>query len=275
MFWLDEVEDLEKQASRREAGPLPVSASREARRLRAVLTALVAVACVLLGVFVLIAAASGTKAGPKPAVLPDAPFSASVGSDGRFALPPIPTAAATPLPKNRGAAGGASAPAPCSDPDRELHLRVPRLCIDAPLVPTRAHGGELQIPSDVHTVGVWDAGAALTDSSGSAGDSGTTVLAGHVDDASQGNGALHDLYLVKPGEAVYVTDARGRTVRWRAVALRIVVKSALPAELFAGPHGPRRLYLVTCGGKLLHLSDGRGGTYGTYEDNVIVTLVPG
>jgi hypothetical protein len=268
MFWLDEAGADAVQALHATPGA--------DRRLLTWLGCAVAVACMLLGVFVLVGAAAGIKPGPKSAVLPDTPFSVA-GSDGagRLVLPPIPTDAATPLPRNSNAAGGATAPKPCAEPDQNLHLRIPRLCVDAPIVPTRASGHDIEIPADVHTVGVWDGGAPISRPDGSAGDAGSTVVVGHVDDVDQGNGALHDLYLTKPGEAVYLTDSAGHTIRWRAVALQVVVKAALPHELFVGATGPRRLYLVTCGGKLVHLSNGRGGTFGTYEDNVIVTLVPG
>lgn len=268
MFWLDDAGAEAVQALHSRPGA--------DRRLVTWLGCSVAIVCLLLGVFVLLGAAAGIKPGPKPAVLPDAPFSV-VGSDGTGGplLPPIPTGAPAPLPMNSNAAGGASAPKPCSAPDHNLHLRIPRLCIDAPIVATRATDKSIDIPTDVHTVGHWDGGQPISRPDGSAGNSGSTLLVGHVDDADQGNGALHDLYLTKPGEAAYLTDSTGHTVRWRAIAMQVVRKAALPPALFAGASGPRRLYLVTCGGALLHVSDGHGGTIGTYEDNVIVTLVPG
>ena len=272
MFWLDDIDAEGATATTR--GELR-SDDRAARRVRFWLIVLTAFGCLLAGGFVLVTAASGSRPGAKPAVLPDAPFVLPNAAGGAVALPPVPTQPATPLPRNQHAAGGANAPAPCEVPDRATHVRIPRLCIDAEIVPSPSHGNELQIPRDVSTVGLWTGGQPLTEPDGSPGSTGSTLVAGHVDDVDQGNGALHDLYLTQPGEAVYVTDVRGRTVRWRAVAMQVVVKSALPKALFAGRDGPRRLYLVTCGGALLHVPDGSGGTVGTYEDNVIVTLVPG
>jgi hypothetical protein len=246
------------------------------QRRKGALAAVVAMLSVLIGVTLVVAAGSDSRPAAKPAVLPDAPFALeAVGPHADVVLPPVPTTPAAPLPKNKNAAGGGSAPKPCSAPDRPSHVRIPRLCVDAAVVPTAAAGAELQIPRDVHTVGIWTGGQPLSAPDGSVGKTGTTLIAGHVDNSDQGNGALHDLYLTKPGEAVYVTDAKGHTSRWRAIAMQVVIKSKLPSGLFVGPHGPRRLVLVTCGGKLLHVSNGHGATFGTYADNVIVTLVPG
>ena len=246
------------------------------RHWRGRVAMLLAVLCLVVGTVVVLAGASGSRSGPKPAVLPDAPFALETqGTRGRIALPSVPTDAATALPRNQGAAGGDRVPTPCTRPDGRLHLRIPRLCIDAALVATGVIGGEVEIPRDVRKLGLWTGGQSLTDTEGRVGTTGTTLIVGHVDDVDQGNGALHDLYLTRPGEAVYVTDAHGHTVRWRAIAMQVVIKSRLPKELFAGAHGPRRLQLVTCGGRLLRMPDGHGSTFGTYEDNVIVTLIPG
>ncbi len=136
-------------------------------------------------------------------------------------------------------------------------------------MPTVVAGdGSLIIPVDVHKVGLWTGGAAVV------APAGTTVIAGHVDDVNQGPGAMNQLHNVAPGAVVSVTETSGQVTRWQVTDVAVVGKDSLPAFVFAGKNGPRELALVTCGGPLLHLSNGHGGTYGTYRDNIVVTAVP-
>ena len=57
----------------------------------------------------------------------------------------------------------------------------------------------------------------------------------------------------------------------RVVAAAAFHKADLPAAVFAGNSGPRRLVVVTCGGPIHH----RPGRGWTYDDNVVSTAVPG
>jgi hypothetical protein len=142
------------------------------------------------------------------------------------------------------------------------------------------------IPDDVGLVGSWTDGApapapapapaqdpasASTPADiGSAVAAGTTLLAGHVNHVGQGNGVLHDLYRIDPRATIYLTDRVDRVTRWQVVASTAVLKAELPASVFAGRSGPRRLVLVTCGGPIHH----RKGHGWTYDDNVVVTATP-
>jgi hypothetical protein len=206
---------------------------------------------------------------PRAAVLPQAPFSVDPSR-----LPPVPTATATPVPRNTGAPGGNTVPKPCYTTPQSGHVVIPRICIDAQIVMTTIANGSLVIPEDVHHVGYWTGSQPIVTPDGKGGytpgDTGTTLIAGHIDSIDQGNGALHDLYLVQPGESIYTTDDAGHTVRWRAVSMQVIEKVALPHSVFNGVTGPRRLVLVTCGGPLIHHPYG-----GSYRDNVIVTAIPG
>lgn len=149
-------------------------------------------------------------------------------------------------------------PAPPYRPDR---LLIPSLGIDAPLV---AEGldtrGNLVVPGDPGTVGVWDGGPQL----GAA--EGTTLLAGHVDVAGMGPGALIGLSRVAPGAWVITTDGLGRGRAWRVDSLVVRGKDHLPAFPATGV---RRLAIVTCGGPLLRTPSGN-----TYRDNVIAFAMP-
>jgi Sortase domain len=150
------------------------------------------------------------------------------------------------------------APAPHSDA-----LVIPALGVRAPLVATGAVGppgaATLTIPSNIHTVAWWD-GAPRP------GQPGVALIAGHVDSAAAGPGALYDLARIRVGSTVRVT-LRGLTTTWRVVrAPELTPKTALPRALFRAG-GPPRLALVTCGG-------GFDAATGHYLDNVIVWAVP-
>lgn len=221
---------------------------------------------------------------PAPAPLPEAPF--HVADTALPPLPPIPNqdlppvapvptlVAAPVLPApgilNTGTGGGQRLNGPgCGDAPQSGRVVIGSLCINAPIVPTVVAGdGSLIIPANVHEVALWTGGAAI------AAPAGTTLIAGHVDDVDQGPGAMNQLHNVAPGAVVTVTDTSGQVTRWQVTDVAVVDKDALPPVVFAGNNGPRRLALVTCGGPLLHLSNGHGGTYGTYQDNIVVTAVP-
>jgi hypothetical protein len=122
------------------------------------------------------------------------------------------------------------------------------------------------IPTDVQQVGRWEGGANLGDPKG------TVLIAGHVNYAGQGPGALYNIYRIQPGAVIVTNDHSGVRHSWRVVSLESVNKQALPAGIFTRA-GARRLVVVTCGGELLHV-DGPNGGYNTYENNVIVQAVP-
>ena len=179
---------------------------------------------------------AGFDAGPPPAPLPSRGFDTTATGAPRSAVPVERT-----------------------DYGRD-RLVVPSLGIDSLVVPERVDAsGELVVPGDVATVGLW------ADGPGPADRSGTTVLAGHVD--RHGDlGALHPLHRIEPNAQVVLTDAAGRPTRWQVVSLRAVPKDELP--IFATT-GPRRLAIVTCGGAIIDTLAGR-----RYADNVIATAVP-
>ena len=157
-------------------------------------------------------------------------------------------------------AAGGSAPRSQqpSAPIADDHVVIPALGVDAPLTPEVVSNGALTIPGDVGTVGAWTGSAALTSTTG------TVLLAGHIDNINQGPGALHDLYLLQPGDKVFVR-LHGVSTKWQIVTLGSYPKSEIPQDLFDGSQGPRRLVLVTCGGQIHN---------GEYDQNVVATAVP-
>lgn len=169
-------------------------------------------------------------------------------SAGAGVLPPVTTRPATPQPAETR-----------PDPTR---LTVPALGIDAPLDAVGVEpDGTMTIPEDVSRVGWYRFGPAPGAAEGSA------VLAGHVDDAVQGLGALSPLSGASVGDEVRVDDAAGGTTTWQVVARQEFSKQSVPlADLFTRT-GPPRLVLITCGGPFL--ADIR-----SYEDNVVVVAEP-
>ncbi|WP_448626045.1 class F sortase [Geodermatophilus sp. URMC 64] len=154
-----------------------------------------------------------------------------------------------------------AAPAQADAVPAPVRLTVPALGIDAPVDPVGvAPDGQMEIPADVSRAGWYRFGPPP-------GREGNAVLAGHVDDAEQGLGALAALREIAVGTEVLVGDADGATSRWRVVGRESIGKQALPTEALFARSGPPRLVLVTCGGPFLADS-------GRYRDNVVVVAEP-
>lgn len=153
-------------------------------------------------------------------------------------------------------------------------LIIPSIGTTAPVVAVGAagpDGGALDVPSRIDEVGWWDGiwespEGVIREKVARPGQPGVALLAGHIDSAVQGEGALYRLQQVKQGADVTVTDSRGRAAHWRVTRLQVVPKTALPAALFVN-HGPPRLAIVSCGGPF-------NSATGHYVDNVIAWAVP-
>lgn len=140
-------------------------------------------------------------------------------------------------------------------------LALPRQHTQASVLPVGVGPSRgLDLPADPGTVGWWAGGAAPGQSAGSA------VLAGHIDAAGYGPGALTALLHVSVGDPVVVSDSARRALRYRVTARLSYPKSALPASVFRSD-GPPTLTLVTCGGPFDSNSH-------HYRDNIVVFAVP-
>ncbi|MBC7678192.1 MAG: class F sortase [Pseudorhodobacter sp.] len=140
-------------------------------------------------------------------------------------------------------------------------LAVPALDVDARVVPVGVEsGGGLTIPVDARTVGWWSGGAAP------GSPVGTVLLAGHVDAAGQGPGALYRLATTPIGATV-TPQGPGGARSYVVQARRRYLKSELPwRSLFAQGRQPR-LILITCGGDFDYRTK-------HYTDNVVVVATP-
>ena len=177
-----------------------------------------------------------------------------------------------PGPSHPSARPRAAAPAPKPAPaEHGFRVIVPSIGADAPVIPEGATGGELDVPSSVHVVGWWDgvsksSSGTVHEQVAAPGQSGVALLAGHVDSAAQGHGVFYRLRQARPGDAVTVIDANDNVTHWEVTAVQVVLKSALPYNLFVDS-GPPQLALVSCGGPFDPAS-------GHYLDNVIAWAVP-
>jgi hypothetical protein len=225
--------------------------------------ALIAAAAVAAGGVELIAGSGIGAFGPRPAVPLESVITPSATSSRHTAAMPSASEGRSPgpgTPAGPTLAAGRTTTA-VGAPTR---LQIPALGVDAPIVSEgidNAPGdrGGLAVPADVRQTGWWDGGP-------SPGQPGVAVIAGHRSSVLQGVGALWRLPTVEPGTRVGVTEADGYTSRWAVDAVEEVVKSDLPASLWARA-GPPRLALVTCGGRFDMAT-------GHYVDNVIIWAVP-
>jgi LPXTG-site transpeptidase (sortase) family protein len=133
--------------------------------------------------------------------------------------------------------------------------------VSAPVRPATTVDGQLRVPEDVARVGWWDGSAFAGDPFGH------TVLAGHVDSATQGLGFFVRLLALRRGDLVRVSGDGHRAV-YRVVSVTAVDKDALAVASGAfDQRGAHRLVLITCTGTF---DRARGG----YSQNLVVTAEP-
>ena len=128
----------------------------------------------------------------------------------------------------------------------------------AEVVPVATVDGELQVPKHVDQLGWWDGSAWLGDPFGS------TVIAGHVDSATEGVGFFAQLLGIDVGQQVRVGGSKGRKQTYEVTSVRTVRQNALATDGRAlDQTGDHRLVLITCTGAY---TPGQG-----YESNLVVT----
>jgi LPXTG-site transpeptidase (sortase) family protein len=131
----------------------------------------------------------------------------------------------------------------------------------AAVEPAQTVDGELQVPSNVNRIGWWDGSASAGDPFGS------TVIAGHVDSATQGIGFFAKLERVRVGSKVTV-EGDGHRLTYRVVAVQKIAKGALATDSRAfDQEGEHRLVMITCTGRY---HPDRGG----YDRNLVIIARP-
>jgi hypothetical protein len=140
-----------------------------------------------------------------------------------------------------------------------IHIRA--LGVEAPVTPVGVDplSNLLEAPESPSTTGWYKHGPAP-------GESGSAVIAGHVDYAGV-RGVFFGLQTLEPGAEITIDHQDGSTRAWKVVARRQYAKAELPTDMLFARQGVPTLTLVTCGG----LFD---SSRHSYRDNVVVFAVP-
>jgi LPXTG-site transpeptidase (sortase) family protein len=167
-------------------------------------------------------------------------------------LEPVGTPSAT-----RTEPAGLERVGPDAAAGRPTRLVVPRLHVNASVIPIAAPGGVLLPPDDPRTLGWWDGGAVPGAVTGGA------LITGHT--VHTGGGAFDDLETLKPGDPVRVVTDKGG-IEYVVSDVTIYPKSQLAAHArrVFSQSVPGRLVLITC-------EDWNGSTY---LSNTVVLAEP-
>ncbi|WP_030615560.1 class F sortase [Streptomyces fulvoviolaceus] len=155
--------------------------------------------------------------------------------------PPQPSAAQARSGHGDGHTDPRSAPAlPPSPPDR---IRIPAIRVNAPLMglgltPT----GSLDVPPAERTnlAGWYEAGTTP-------GETGTAIVAGHVDNAD-GPAVFYGLGALKKGAAIEVDRRDGSVAVFTVDAIEVYDAKGFPDEKVYGAAKRPELRVITCGG---------------------------
>jgi hypothetical protein len=204
----------------------------------------------------------------------DGPVSVAAINLGAATALAAPRIAPTPVAEPTGGAAVGETWTPISRPGGDLtdprrtkaavpsRLTIGSLSISARVVPAglTADGG-IAIPKNIRTLGWYRYGTAPGAATGS------TVIVGHVDSATQGLGALFRLRTIRAGAVVRVRSRDGRTWPYRVIGRQEYPKTTVPLAAIFSPRGTPRLTLITCGGAFDRANH-------SYLDNVVVTAIP-
>jgi hypothetical protein len=97
------------------------------------------------------------------------------------------------------------------------------------------------------------------------GDTGPAAVFGHIN-GDHRDGVFAHLAQVKPGATVEIDRADGYTAEFRVYSVRTVAKSAFPTLEVYGDTKTAQLRLISCGGELETLANGRR----SYKGQVLV-----
>jgi LPXTG-site transpeptidase (sortase) family protein len=137
-------------------------------------------------------------------------------------------------------------------------LRIPRIGVDAPVVPIQSNEDRvLNPPRDPSVVGWWSDGAAPGKTRGSA------VLVGHT--VRNGGGVFDDVGDLSRGDAIEVKRS-GSTLSYRVKSIAVLSKEevARNAEEIFAQTGAGRLVIITC-------DDWDGGAW---RSNIVTIATP-
>jgi len=141
-------------------------------------------------------------------------------------------------------------------------LRMASIEVDAPVIATGidSASGQMAVPGNVSEVAWYQFGPRP-------GESGSAVLAAHVDLAGQGPGVFFRLRELAPGDIIEVEFSDGSAQVFRIEARTTYNKDELPLDTIFAREGLPVLTLITCGGNFSESSR-------RYDSNVVAYAVP-
>ncbi|MFE5889180.1 class F sortase [Streptomyces sp. NPDC056462] len=175
-----------------------------------------------------------THAPPQPSA---AQAGARKGADARAHAEARETAAADETPRADHTAAPALPPSP---PD---HIRIPSIRVSAPLMGLGlTKTGSLDVPpaERKNLAGWYEPGTTP-------GETGTAIVAGHVDNA-EGPAVFYRLGALKKGSTIEVERRDGGTALFSVDAVEVYDAEAFPDEKVYGPAARPELRVITCGG---------------------------
>lgn len=166
-------------------------------------------------------------------------------------------------PGTTGQTGEAVAPGdgptgtlPASEP---VAVRIPAIGVDSALHPLGLDAdGALQVPSGER----YDE-AAWYDGSPTPGETGPSVIEGHVTSHGSVPSVFFELGAVEPGDLVEVDREDGSTATFEVYGARAFPKDSFPKATVYGNTGGPELRLITCGGAY-------DPELGAHVDNIVV-----
>ncbi|WP_329136296.1 class F sortase [Streptomyces sp. NBC_00670] len=159
-----------------------------------------------------------------------------------------------------GRDAGSSAPADAARPlarSAPVRLRIPRIGVDTPVIRLGLEAdGTVEVPPlTAHDRAGW------YDKSPTPGETGPSVLLGHVTVGQYGDGVFRHLSELRRGDRITAGRKNGTTAAFTVTRVRTVDKADFPTDEVYGDVDRPELRLITCGGP--RSGDG-------YRDNVIV-----
>lgn len=128
-------------------------------------------------------------------------------------------------------------------PSRPIRLLIPKIRVSAPFIPLEiGRAGELEAPpsDDVNLVG-WHAEGA------SPGETGTSIVAGHVDTATS-PAVFAELSELEKGDVFHVVRADGRRPTFVVDSVETFAKDDFPDERVYADTPEAQIRLITCAG---------------------------
>ncbi|WP_060883015.1 class F sortase [Streptomyces caniscabiei] len=177
------------------------------------------------------------------------------GTDRATTAPPeADTPPSPPHPSSSSSGGGAVRPLGRSVPVR---LLIPAIGVDTPVIRLGlAPDGTVEVPPVTeHDRAGWYRHSPTP------GQTGPSVILGHVTVGRYGDGVFRELARLRRGERIEARLENGTTAEFTVDSVRTVAKADFPADEVYGNVSRPALRLITCGGP-------RTGE--EYRDNVIV-----